>query len=70
MRRKLSKGEVRILAEFFYTIAAGWFSGGIIAPFFSKVTLEEKLLYFLIGFILAYLFLVISLSFAKEVKSD
>lgn len=65
---KMSIGQLKALSEFFNTIAAAWFTGGIIAPFFAKVSLLEKILFFVIVAGFSYAFLNISLFFVKEVE--
>ena len=65
---KFSKGQLKALSEFFNTIATAWFSGGVIAPFFAKVGLLEKLIFFVFGAGFAYVFLSISLFFAQEIN--
>ena len=66
--RKLSTGQRKALSEFFNTIAAAWFSGGIVAPFFARVTPAEKMIFFVSGFAFSYIFLNFSLLFVKEIK--
>jgi len=34
--RKLKPSQLKVLSEFFNTVAAAWFSAGIISPFFVK----------------------------------
>jgi len=63
-----STGQLRTLAEFFGTVAAGWFSGGIIAPFFSRVSFPQNLAFFAVGLILSYATLFLALQFTKEVE--
>ena len=65
----LSVGELKALSSFFNTIAAAWFTGGVIAPFFSETSLLEKAIFFIAGALLSYCFLKFSLFFVKEVKS-
>lgn len=66
--KEFSIGQLKALSQFFDTIAAAWFSGGIIAPFFARVSLVEKLSFFVTGFIFSYMFLNISLFFVREVE--
>lgn len=64
---RYSPTQYHTIADYFSTLAAGWFSGGVIAPFFARVLPLERLFFFLIGFILSYFFLRLSLTFAREV---
>ena len=66
--KTLSVGQLKALSEFFNTIAAGWFSGGIIAPLFSQVSSLEKLAFFVVGATLSYWFLKLSLAVVEDVK--
>lgn len=63
----LSPGQLRALSDFFNTIAAAWFTGGVITPLFAKVSQIERFVLFVLGLGLSYIFLHLSLSTAKEV---
>lgn len=64
----LSKGQFRALSDFFNTVAAAWFTGGIITPFFSGIPSVEKIQFSIAGVVNAYVFLNFSLYFAGRIK--
>lgn len=66
--RILTRGEYNVLSDFFNNISVAWFTGGIVAPFFSKTFAVEKMLFLISGFGLSYLFLNLSLLFAREAR--
>jgi len=67
--KKFSIGQLRALSDFFNTLAAAWFTTGVIAPFFAKPTFVEKMTFFMAGLIMSYIFLNFSLFVASELKS-
>lgn len=67
--RRFSTGQLKALSEYFNTVATTWFSAGVIAPFFAKVSFLERTIFFLAGFAMSYIFLNLSLFFVKEVNS-
>ena len=69
LMEKLSHGQLKVVSEFFNTIAAAWFTGGIVAPFFTKSSLSEKLLFFAAGFTFSYVFLSFAILLVKGVKA-
>lgn len=59
---KYSYVQRKSLSEFFNTIAAAWFTAGIISPFFTKPkTLPELLLFVILGIFMTWLSLKLSL---------
>ena len=64
---RYSPTQYHTIADYFNMLAVGWFSGGVIAPFFTRVLPVERLLFFLTGFVLSYFFLRLSLNFSREV---
>lgn len=68
--RKFSIGQLRVLSNFFNTIAAAWFTGGIITPFFLKpASLLEKITLSSVGLFFAFVFLTSSLFLARRIES-
>lgn len=63
-----SQGQLRTLAEFFNTVAAAWFTGGIVAPFFARVSLPQYIAFFVAGSFLSYFFVSLALELTKGVK--
>lgn len=64
----LNKAQLRAISDFFNTVAAGWFTGGIITPFFAGVPSVEKIQFSIAGVVNAYVFLNFSLYFAGRIK--
>lgn len=63
-----STGQLKTLAEFLNTVAAAWFTGGIIAPFFASISLSKYIVFFIVGSFLSYLFVSLAMQLTKEVK--
>jgi len=68
--RRYSSGQLKALSEYFNTIAAAWFTAGIITPFFSNAPFLERIIFSISGFAMSYIFLSFSLFFARKVKYD
>ncbi len=67
---KLSIGQLRVLSHFLNTIAAAWFTGGIVSPFFIKPTfLIEKVILSSVGIFFAFIFLSSALMIVREVET-
>jgi len=67
--RKLKPAQLKALSDFANTVAAAWFTAGIISPFFSKPTSGVETLKFLLtGLLMTWVTLSWSLSLIKEVK--
>jgi hypothetical protein len=64
----LSIGQLRALSDFFNTVAAAWFVGGIVTPFFVGASPIEKLQFSVAGVLYSGVFLSLSLFFVKEVN--
>jgi hypothetical protein len=68
--RKLSIGQLRVLSNFFNTIAAAWFTGGVVTPFFVKpAVLIEKVILSSVGIFFAFVFLSSALIIVRRVES-
>ncbi len=65
----MSLGQTKVLSDFFNTIAVAWFTGGVVAPFFTKTSSSEKSLFLIIGLTFSYVFLNFALLLVKEIKS-
>ncbi len=67
--KKLTSSQRKALSEFLNTIAAGWFSAGIIAPFFIK---PQNIVSVIIGgglaIIMTMFFLGLSLYLVRRIK--
>ena len=64
-----TSGQKRILADFFTTIAAGWFVAGVISSVFIRTSDLVGTLYNLaIGLLFTYFSIRIALNFAKKLK--
>lgn len=68
--RKFSIGQLKALSDFLNTLAAAWFTGGIIAPFFSRASLLDKSLFFIPGFVFSNVFLFFSLTLMRGLKNN
>jgi len=67
---KLNSAQRKSLADFGTTVAAAWFSAGIIAPFFSKPkSILDAFTFIIIGTIMSSITLRLSLSLLKGIKS-
>lgn len=67
--KELAPGQLKALSEFLNTIAAAWFTAGIISPFFIKI--EDPLNVLILGtiaIIFSVAFLFASLFFVRKVK--
>jgi len=68
---KLNAAQLKALSGFSNTVAATWFSAGIITPFFSKFKTLTEVLYFpLIGGVIASFMLWVSLYLLRGVNND
>lgn len=67
MVKRYTHHQFLTLSNFFETLAAGWFSAGIIAPYFTYASINERIVYSFIGLMFAYMFLTFSLFFSREV---
>jgi len=62
-----NKSQRKSLSEFSNTVAAAWFSAGVVTPFFIKPkTIFEALLFPIIGIGIALTMLWLSLSLVKD----
>jgi hypothetical protein len=67
--KKLSVGQQKTLADFFSNTAVGWFSAGVIAPFFIGKQFNEFIILGVWSIFLSSLFLMTAVIFTKGVKS-
>lgn len=65
-KRNYSVEKFNLLSGYYSNISVAWFSAGVIVPFFSHATLQEKVIYMIEGFILSYLFINIALYLKKR----
>jgi len=67
--KELKPSQLKALSEFLNTIAAAWFSAGIISPIFVKPeNFPTTLVLALVAIIAALSFLALSLYFVRKVK--
>jgi len=67
---RLNTVQHKSLAEFGTTVAAAWFSAGIIAPFFTKPkSIIDGALFLIIGMSMTFVSLYFSLLLLKGIKS-
>jgi hypothetical protein len=67
--RGLKSAQLKALSDFANTVAAAWFTAGVISPFFTKpASLLEVFRFLLIGLLMTWITLTWSLSLVKEVK--
>jgi len=67
--KKLKPAEKRVLSNFFSTIAVGWFTAGIISPFFiHPQNLTDALLLAIVSIALTLLSLGLALYLARGEK--
>lgn len=68
--RKLTPVQLKSLAEFGNTIAAAWFTAGVVSPFFTKPKAFMELLAFgVVSLLMTWAVLRWSLSLLEGVKS-
>ncbi|MBL7078607.1 hypothetical protein ISS42_03040 [Candidatus Shapirobacteria bacterium] len=67
--KRLSVGQKKALSEFFTNGAVAWLSAGLVTPFFISKKLKDFVAFGAWGLIFTLIFLTISLSFTKEVKT-
>lgn len=66
---ELKPAQRKALSEFANTVAAAWFSAGVISPFFTKPkSLIDLLSFILVGLTMTWATLRWSLSLVKEIK--
>ena len=71
LMENLNSAQLKSLSEFANTIAAAWFTAGIISPFFTRPkTLLEVLTFVVVGLLMAGVTLRWSLSLLKGVNHD
>lgn len=64
---KLTFAQRKSLSEFANTVAAAWFTAGIISPFFTKPkSLQELLSFVIVGLLMTWATLRWSLTLVKE----
>ncbi|OGG24527.1 hypothetical protein A3A79_05075 [Candidatus Gottesmanbacteria bacterium RIFCSPLOWO2_01_FULL_43_11b] len=69
MKSRLNQAQLKALSDFANTVAAAWFSGGVISLFFAQTTsLLEMLRFPLIGVLMTWFTLRWSLSLLEGVK--
>lgn len=68
MIRKSTTTQLTILANYFMTIAAAWFTAGVIAPFFATVAPFQRILFIVSGSAMSYIFLLLAWEVAREVN--
>lgn len=67
--RKLKPGQLKALSEFLNTIAAAWFTAGVISPLFIKPeNLTKALVLAATAILMTGFFLTWSLTLVKTVK--
>ena len=67
--KNLTLSQLKVLSEFFNTIAAAWFSAGVISPFFIKPESVTKTIAFgTVAIILSIMLLILSLRLVKRIK--
>lgn len=67
--RNLTHAQLKTLSEFASTVAAAWFTAGIISPFFIKPqSLFEIITYPVIGLLMTWVTLSWSLMLVKDIK--
>ena len=67
--QRLKPAQLKALSDFANTVAAAWFTAGIISPFFVRPESSIKLFMFpVIGLVMTGGTLVWSLSLVKEIK--
>ena len=63
-------GQLKALSDFCNTIAAAWFSAGVISPFFIKAeNLLTTVILGLAAILVSALFLALSLHFVRRMKT-
>lgn len=68
--KKLNQAQLKALSDFANTVAAAWFTAGVISPFFTKVeSLFDALKFPMIGVLMTWATLRWSLSLLSGVKS-
>lgn len=64
----LRPAQLRALSDFANTVAAAWFSAGIISPFFTKSEpLIRALVFPLVGLLMTWVILSWSLSLVRDI---
>lgn len=67
--KNLTHSQLKILSEFASTIAAAWFTAGIISPFFIKPqSLVELITFPTIGLLMTWVTLSWALTLIKDIK--
>jgi hypothetical protein len=64
--RNLKNTQIKGLSEFLNTVAATWFSAGVISPLFLSEAFNKVLLLALAEIIMSFFFLGLSLSLLKR----
>lgn len=67
--KKLSIAQRKAISNFFVNGGVGWFSGGVIVPFFAGRTIVDFLISIVWGVLFALSFLAIGLVTVKGIKS-
>ncbi len=69
LMKELTEPQLKALSDFANTVAAAWFSAGVISPFFIKPpSAMEALVFPSVGLVMTWLTLSFSLSLIKEIK--
>lgn len=66
--KRYSKGQLKLLANFFSNLSTAWFTAGVISPFFLNKSINEKIIYTIIGLALSYLFINLGLNASKNIN--
>lgn len=67
--QRLKPAQLKALSDFANTVAAAWFTAGVISPFFVKPESPIKLFTFpLVGLTMAWVTLKWSLSLVEEIE--
>lgn len=68
--KKLSLGQLKVLAEITGNIAVAWFTAGVISPLLVKPeTIEKFVILLLVSLVMTIWFTFVSLYLVKEVRS-
>ena len=67
----LDQKQIKEIASFLTTTSVAWFSAGVIAPFFTESTTNEIfVLSVTFGFIMAFIFIALSVIVSKDKQND
>lgn len=67
--RNLKPGQLKALSEFLNTVAAAWFTAGIIAPIFIELKdISKTIVLGLVAFVTSMGFLASSLQLVRKIR--